>query len=112
MFSKKYKYAGTADLLLLEKATGNVLLADYKTNKDLFKSYDLLHSPFEYLESSPYNKYQLQLSYYQIMLEEIDIKISDRLLVYLKIDGTYRVFNTVDFTEQLKSYLDKKLKLV
>lgn len=107
MYSRKYNYAGTADLLLRHRTTGNLILADYKTNKDIFKTFGLLKNPFQYLESHPYNKYQLQLSYYQIMLEEINCCISDRLLVYLKADGTYKTFNTVDFTTHLEDYLNK-----
>ena len=106
MYSRLYKYAGTADLLLYHKPTKKIILADYKTNKDLFKFHnEYLHNPFQYLECTPYNKYQLQLSYYQIMLEEVGIKISDRMLVYLKIDGTYTIFNTYDFTKQLQELI-------
>lgn len=105
MYSRRYKYAGTADLLLRHKVTGEMVLADYKTNKDLFKSYGMLKPPFQYLEAHPYSKYQLQLSYYQLMLEEANCSISKRLLVYLKADATYKIFETFDFTEQLEQHL-------
>lgn len=105
MYSRKYNYAGTADLLLRHKITGDLVLADYKTNKDIFKTYGMLKAPFGYLEAHPYNKYQLQLSYYQLMLEEINCHVSDRLLVYLKADGTYKTYSLVDFTKYLETYL-------
>lgn len=105
MYSRKFGYAGTADLLLYHRLTGEYVLADYKTNKDLFKTYGLLKTPFDYLENNPYNHYQLQLSYYQIMLDEVNINISKRLLVYLKADETYKIYELFDFTEYLKSYL-------
>lgn len=106
MYSRKYKYAGTADLLLRHRITGELVLADYKTNKDLFKTHGFLKAPFDYLEHHPYNKYQLQLSYYQIMLNEAGIHISDRIIVYLRADGTYKIYNLVDFTEYLKQHLE------
>lgn len=108
MYSRKWKFAGTADLLLRHKITGKLALADYKTNKDLFKTYGLLLPPFQYLENHPYSKYQLQLSYYQLMLNEIGVEISERKIVYLRADATYRVFETVDFTGYLTDYLKQK----
>ncbi len=108
MYSRKYKYAGTADLLLYNRITDQLILADYKTNADLFKSYDYLFAPFDTLEATPYNKYQIQLSYYQLMLEEINCHISERMLVYLKDDSTYSIFNTYDFTETLTDHLSQK----
>lgn len=110
MYSRKYKFAGTTDLLLKHKITGEYVLADYKTNKDLFKAYGMLKPPFQYLENHPYNKYQLQLSYYQMMLDEINIHVSKRVLVYLRADATYLVYPTWDFVESLHDYLNNKMQ--
>lgn len=108
MYSRKYQFAGTSDLLLLHRFSGQLYIADYKTNKDLFKSYDQLRTPFNLLDSSPFNKYQIQLSYYQVMLEEAKLPIAGRKLISLRADGTYKVFDTADFTEDLKEIMDKK----
>lgn len=110
MYSRKYKYAGTEDLILMNKHTGDIIAADYKTNVDLFKCYkgQTLYEPFETLESTPYNKIQLQLSYYQIMLEEANCTVSDRILVHLKPEGTYKIFHTLDLTKELKSHMSNK----
>lgn len=103
-FSREFMYAGTMDLPLEVIEGSSFEIADYKTNGDLFKAYDYLYPPFETLESSPYNKYQIQLSYYQIMLEEINLKITNRRLVHLKEDESFKVFNLLDLTEYLKDY--------
>lgn len=111
MFTRKYKYAGTEDLILEHKKTRHIIPADYKTNKDLFKVYKRmpLLAPFNFLEATAYNKIQLQLSYYQIMLEEeAKMKIEDRLLVYLGSDGNYKIYHTYDYTDMLKKYLTHK----
>lgn len=109
MYSKKYKYAGTTDLVLIHKETGDIVLADYKTNSvDLFKQYLFLDEPFEYLDNCAFNKYQLQLSYYQIMLEEIGVKVSKRMIVHLNEHGEFRIFETYDFTSQLINFLQSK----
>lgn len=104
-YSREFNYAGTMDIPLKYKNKDVFVIDDYKTNKDLFKSYDNLKPPFDHLEATPYNKYQLQLSYYQIMLEEIGLEIENRRLVYLKADGTYRIFPLFDFTDDLRYYL-------
>jgi hypothetical protein len=110
-FSRKYLYAGTMDLPL-EVIEGNSYeIADYKTNNtDLFKAYSLLKSPFNYLEASAYNKYQIQLTLYQMMLEEIGLRISNRRLVHLMSDGTHKVYDLLDFTDEMKPYLEYKLR--
>lgn len=108
MFSRRYRYAGTMDLLLRHRKTGKYVVADYKTNEDLFKEFNFLKPPFEYLACSPYNKYQLQLSYYQILLEDIGVPISERVLVYLMADGTYKCYPLYDYTEYLREILQSK----
>jgi hypothetical protein len=105
MYSKEFWYAGTCDLLLWNNKLECVELFDYKTNEDLDKQFDYLLSPFNYTPSTPFNKYQLQLSYYQIMLEEIGIPVANRYVVWVKPTGTYELRSCHNFTEELKQYL-------
>ena len=107
MFHKEYMFAGTADILLYNTVTNTFIIGDYKTNKDLFKNYKgkTLLSPFKNLLDSPYNKYQLQLSFYQLLLEQTGFKVSSRKLIWLKPDGTYLLYNTDDYTDILKEQL-------
>ena len=110
-YSRKYLYAGTMDLPLEEIQGTGYEIADYKTNgTDLFKAYDLLKAPFAYLEASAFNKYQIQLSLYQLMLEEIGLRITNRRLVHLREDGNYKVYDLIDLTDELKPYLECRLK--
>lgn len=106
MYSIRYKFAGTADILIRHKITGELFIIDYKTNKDLFKSYGMLLAPFQSMISHPFAKYQLQLSYYQIMLEDIGIKISGRIVVHLMADENYKTYPCFDFTNHLRKYLN------
>lgn len=106
MYSLRFRFAGTADLILADKMLRTIVIGDYKTNKDLWKIYGNLKEPFSYLESHPYNKYQLQLSYYHLIFEEMTgIKVNNRILAYLKADETYETYNLADFTSELKLYL-------
>lgn len=107
MYSRKYQYAGTCDILLLDKRTDTLVIPDFKTNKDLWKSYQMMKKPFEHLKQNNYNKYQLQLSYYQLMIEEAGFKVSNRALIWLKKDGTYEIHTTEDLTKEIETCLNK-----
>tara|TARA_Y100000590_G_scaffold35166_1_gene38202 strand:- start:228 stop:956 length:729 start_codon:yes stop_codon:yes gene_type:complete len=107
MYSNEYKYAGTTDFVLLDTRDNTLVIGDYKTNKDLFKSYNNMLKPFEIFEDSSYNKYQIQLSYYQILLEQLGFKISNRMLVWLRGDD-YEIYYPSDLTKILKIHEHEK----
>lgn len=108
-YHKKYMYGGTVDLVLLNKQTGNLVIADYKTNQQ-----SLTHSfgnnrmapPFsDYLDTS-LGHYQVQFSLYQLMIEQLNLRVEKRVLVHLKDDKSYEMYFTDDLTDRLTTYLD------
>lgn len=103
MYHKQFLFAGTADVPLYNKLTDTVIIGDYKTNKDLFKNFKekKLLSPFEHLLDNPFNKYQIQLSYYQLLFEQVGMKVSSRKIIWLKKDGEYEIFDAADYTKEL-----------
>ena len=105
MYSAVLGIAGTADLILYNNKTGCFIIADYKTNADLFKNFKrkTLLAPFNFLFDSPYNKYQLQLSLYQILFESMGVqfKVESRKLIWLKDNGQYSMYTTEDYSQQL-----------
>lgn len=108
MYHKKYRFAGTSDILLYDTRDNSIIIADYKTNKDLFKNFNdqRMQYPFSYLKCSPFGHYTLQLSYYQILLEQVPgVKVKNRRLIWLKADGTYAMYDTDNVTEELKKEL-------
>lgn len=113
MYSNKYKFAGTCDLLFYNPETGNYVLADYKTNhKDkMYKHYNKkMLKPFGNMLSHSYNKYQLQLSHYQIMLEDAGYKVEQRLVVWVnkEFNECYQVLECTDYTNKLRKYYENK----
>lgn len=106
MYHLKLLYGGTADILFWDKKKKGYIIADYKTNKDLFKNYkgQTLLGCFDNLLNTPFNCYQIQLSLYQILLEQIGIKIVDRILIWLKPDGSFDMYKTQDLTDKLQEY--------
>ena len=107
MYHKEYLYAGTADILLYNKKTGTYIIADYKTNENLFKNYKSkkMLGEFSNLLDNNYNHYQLQLSFYQILFEQMGLKVSSRKIIWLKPTGEYELYTTEDYTDILKQYL-------
>ena len=88
--------------------TQSYIIADYKTNKDLLKNYKgkTMIGPFSHLLDNPLNHYVIQLSYYQLLLEQVGVKVSKRVIIWLGLDGNYQLFNTEDVTDILKQQLN------
>ena len=107
MYHFKKMFAGTADIILYDTSNDSYIIADYKTNKDLFKNYQKqkMLAPFEDMLDSPYSHYSLQLSFYQLLLEQIGVKVSKRILVYLTVDGECEMYPTVDYGKEIKKDL-------
>lgn len=109
MYHKKFLFAGTADIILYDTKKNVIIIGDYKTNKDLFKNFDgqKMLGRFSNLLDSPFNHYQLQLSYYQVLLQQVldelglDVKITRRTIVYLPLEGEYKLYNTEDLTKEV-----------
>lgn len=111
MYHKKFLFAGTSDILLYNKKTEKYIIADYKTNKDLFKNYkkQTMLAPFDNLLDQPINHYQLQLSYYQILIEQIpEIEVTNRFIVWIKPDGEYEMYLAKDYTKLLLKELENE----
>lgn len=104
MYHKEYMFAGTADILLYNTLTGKYILGDYKTNEDLFKNFmrQKMLAPFGYMFDSPFSKYQLQLSLYQILLEQTGIEVEGRKLIWLRPTAEYEMYDMDDMTGILR----------
>lgn len=109
MFSETLGIAGTSDIILFNRKTGKFIIADYKTNEDLFKNFKgkTLLAPFDDLLDSPYNKYQLQLSMYQLLFEQCGFEVESRRIIWLKPNGVYENFKTEDLTQKLLKELTR-----
>lgn len=109
------KYAGTFDLLAYYKhptddSKSGLVVLDFKTNASLSKDYSrnnnkMLLLPFDDLYDEPIGLYTLQLSAYQIPLEDMGLKIIGRRLIHLKDDGTYEFVPLQDKTKELRNEL-------
>lgn len=108
MYHLELMFGGTADIILYNTITEKFIIADYKTNEDIFKNFKgkKLKAPFLDLLESGFNKYQLQFSFYQILFEQTGLEVERRLLVWLKPDGTFDMYDTEDLTTELRKELE------
>ena len=111
-------YSGTFDMLFYYEAEldgkpedkSGFVIFDYKTNKDLYKNFKgkKLLPPFDGLLDMDCSLYKLQLSLYQLNLEQIEgFKVIGRRLIWLRPNGEYDKIPLESYAEKLKSYLTK-----
>lgn len=114
MYHKNYLFPGTMDILLYDTIQNHYIIADYKTNKDLHKNFNgqKMLAPFNFLLDSPLNHYQVQLSFYQLLLEQVGIYVGERKIVYLNFEGNYQLWDTEDLTPILKEHLKSKYESI
>ncbi len=108
-------YAGTFDILFYYDAVLNgknaeqsgLIIMDWKTNEDLFKNFmdKRLLTPFEDLQDMPLSLYRLQLSLYQICLENIGFRVITRKILWLKPDSKYDNLGLEEYTKLLRKNL-------
>lgn len=113
MYNSNFNIAGTADLIFYNTLTGKLIIGDFKTNVDLFKNYkgQKMITPFHNMLDHSFNKYQLQLSYYQLLLEQTGYEVENRKIIWLKPDGNFKVYNTENLTKTLiKELIDESTR--
>ena len=111
----KQDYAGTFDLLWYYKhpsddSRSGLIILDYKTNASLTSDFSrnmgkYFLEPFDDLYDEALSSYKLQLSAYQIPLEDIGLKVIGRRIIWLKDDGTYELIPIDDYTNKLREVL-------
>lgn len=111
----KRNYAGTFDLLCYYKhptddTKSGLVILDYKTNNDIYKEFSrtnnkMMYYPFNDLYMEPLGGYSIQLSCYQLCLEDIGLKVIGRRLIWLKPDGTYELIPTPCLTDKIRTII-------
>ena len=106
---------GTCDLLFYDSDKDCFTLGDWKTNKSLIKDYNRNHNItmmgcVSNMISEPISEYTIQFNLYQKMLESIGLKIGDRILVWLKDDGTYERIHIDKMSDSVINKIMRGLK--
>ena len=106
---------GTFDMLYWYDGNGNpekagYVLFDYKTNSALQSDYNRKHGnfllpPFNDIYEENLGMYTIQLSAYAMLLEDIGIKLMNRILVWLTDDGRCELIPVKDVSDRLRKIL-------
>lgn len=104
-FDMLYWFDGNGD-----KTKAGFVILDYKTNANLYSEYNrkykkMLLSPFDNIVEEDYGLYVIQLNLYALMLEDIDLPVIARKIVWLKEDGTYEIIDTPCISDVLRGCL-------
>ena len=113
-FGMKLNVSGTFDALFAfmdSKGELKLSVRDWKTNASLLNSYNMsmgntLLYPFDNGEfiNQPKSMYTIQLSLYQLGLQQLGYKIGDRKLLWLTDSGEYFKIDVQDVTNILIDY--------
>ena len=111
IFSKKYKVAGTVDIMLLNKDNNKLYILDWKTSSKEIEKDQYWEMAKGVLSDIPHNKfhnYSMQISIYMMILkEEYGIEVYNGLLVHLRDNMTYRVIEPTDLLMYVQEVLIK-----
>lgn len=111
--SEEYDIASAIDHLFINKATGGLVLVDYKTNSDIHKSEKFAKNmkvPLHKTKDFTLNHYYIQLSIYKYLVEKYtDLVIEDMFIVYLSenIDN-YEIIETPYKKEDVIKILENR----
>lgn len=107
---KKTKICGTIDNLSFNKKTKQLVIFDYKTNKEIKKQNprdETFLSPFQYLSQCEYIKYSLQQSLYQTLIERnTPFKIPTSYIVWVADKNDYELMECLNLKKEAETMLD------
>lgn len=109
----KSDFAGTIDLLLYDMDRNGYVIVDFKTNKELHRNYSgkNLAAPFQDMSDTPYNRHQLQLSAYEMLMEANGFPVVGRRIIHVRDTGVFEVLPTGFFKKDIEDYLKRQKEL-
>lgn len=119
--SEEYNIASAIDHLFINKATGGLVLVDYKTNSNIHKNEKYAKSmkvPLQHLKDFTLNHYYIQLSIYRFLVEKYtDLKIEEMFIVYFSENiENYEIIEIPYLKKEVEEILEnrreKKMKSI
>ncbi len=101
---------GTIDNLSFNKKTKELVIFDYKTNKEIKKKNprdQMFLEPINYLSHCEYIKYSLQLNLYQYIIEKNSpFKVPKSYIVWVADKQNYELMQTLHLQKEAKMLID------
>ena len=111
-YKLKQDYCGTFDVLMAQRVGDSFvpILMDLKTNASLVNEFSrkkgkMLLPPFQDMYDEPLSMYTLQLSCYQMGIQQLGLQVGYRIIIWVKEDGTYELIDLPDVTDRLRLIL-------
>ena len=111
--SEEYDIASAVDHLFVNKATGELVLVDYKTNTDIYKNEKYakkMKVPLHHLKDTTLNHYFLQVSIYKYLIEKYTgLKISEYFIVWFSEENkNYEIIEVEYLKEEVEKILENR----
>lgn len=111
--SDEYDIASAVDHLFVNKATGELVLVDYKTNTDIYKGDKYakkMKVPLTHLKDTTLNHYAIQISIYKYLIEKYTgLKISEFFIVWFsEINEDYKIIEVPYLKEEVEKILENR----
>ena len=111
--SEEYDIASAVDHLFRNKATGELVMADYKTNTDLYKGDKYagkMKVPLHHLKDTTLTHYAIQLSIYKYIIEKYTkLKVSEMFIVWLSEQNeNYEIIEVPYLKDEVKMILENR----
>ena len=113
--SEEYDIASAIDHLFINKLTGGLVLADYKTNSDIHKNERYakdMKVPLNHLKDTTLNHYAIQISIYKYLVEKYtNLTINEFFIVYMSenIDN-YEIIEVPYLKKEVEKILENRRK--
>lgn len=109
--SAEYDIASAIDHLFINKETGGLIIADYKTNTDLYKGNEYakeMKVPLSNLKDTKLNHYYIQLSIYRFLIETYtNLKVESMFIVWFSENNDdYQIIQIPYLENEVKTILE------
>ena len=111
--SEEFDIASCIDHLFYNKLTGDLVIADYKTNTDIHKSEKYAKNmkvPLNHLKDFTLNHYYIQLSLYKYLVEKYtNIKVGETFIVYFSENAkNYEIIEIPYLKDEVEKILQNR----
>jgi len=107
---KETEICGTIDNLSYNKRTNELVMFDYKTNKDIKRKNqygEKFLNPLEHLDKCEFTKYSLQLSLYSTIIEKTtEFKVPKSYIVWVNGEDGYELIECLDLKKESTTLLN------
>ena len=112
--SAEYDIASAVDHLFVDKATGELVLVDYKTNSDIRKNEQYakpMKAPLQHLKDTALNHYAIQISIYKYLIEKYTgLEVSRWFIVYMSENiGDYEIIDVPYLKNEVETILEWRI---